>query len=446
MRLWRCVPLDGLCRNFAVGMRRVGHDLDSKASRLKGRQLAILGGFALTLAGLPFLFPSPLAITILNQMGISILFALSYNLLLGQAGILSFGHAVYFGLGGFFAVHLMNGIGAHGWPVPLPLLPFLAGLFGLLFAVVIGSFSTRRAGTVFAMISLGIGELIAACSIIFVVFFGGEEGISADRTLGPPVFGYDFVSEIEVYGLTAAIVFLATTMMYLFAKTPLGSMANAVRDNPERAEFLGYSQRHVRFMSFVASGFFAGVAGGLFAINYEIVTEENLNLATSGWVLLMVYVGGIGYFVGPIIGAVLLTLLQTVLSHHTEIWRLYLGLLFLFTVMFAPNGLTGLLMMHGPAWHSGRLRRLAWPYAKAFPPLLAVLVGVIALLEMIHHVNASGVRTTRWSVFAYDMDLATAWPWLAASALAVIGGLGLQRRLPELQGAWEDAQVMGSGR
>jgi branched-chain amino acid transport system permease protein len=406
------------------------------------RLIAIWSGFALALVGLPFLFPTPFAITILNQMGISIVFALSYNMLLGQGGMLSFGHAVYFGLGGFLAVHLMNMIGAGGWPVPLPLLPILGGFFGFLFALVIGSFSTRRAGTVFAMISLGIGELIAACSIIFVVFFGGEEGISADRTLGPTVFGYDFVSEIEVYALTAAMVFLTAALMFLFSRTPVGRMANAVRDNPERAEFLGYSQRHVRFLSFCASGFFAGVAGGLFAINYEILTEENLNLATSGWVLLMVYVGGIGYFVGPIIGAILLTLLQTVLSHHTEIWRLYLGILFLLTVMFAPSGLAGLVMMHAPAWKTGRLKRLIRPYAVALPPLLASLAGAIGLLEMIHRVNASVSRTTLWAPLGYGLDLTTIWPWLGASVLILVGGLGLKRCLPALKEAWDDAHVI----
>jgi branched-chain amino acid transport system permease protein len=427
-------------------MSRDGLALEGRRSGFNPGRVAIWGSFALTLVALPWLFPSPVAITILNQMGISVLFALSYNMLLGQTGILSFGHAAYFGLGGFFAVHLMNGIGDHGWRIPLPLLPFLAGLFGLLFAVVIGAFSTRRAGTVFAMISLGIGELIAACSIIFVVFFGGEEGVSADRTLGPAVFGYDFVSEIEVYGLTATIVFLTTILVYLFSKTPLGCLANAVRDNPERAEFLGYSQQHVRFLSFVASGFVAGIAGGLFAINYEIVTEENLNLATSGWVLLMVYVGGVGYFVGPIIGAVLLTLLQTVLSHHTEIWRLYLGLLFLFTVMFAPNGLTGLLMMHGPAWRSGHQGRLIWLYAKVALPLLALFAGVIALLEMIHHVNASGVRPAEWVFLGHGLDLRTIWPWFVITVLAVVGGLGLRRCIPELKEAFADANMTGAPR
>ncbi|MGI9508492.1 MAG: branched-chain amino acid ABC transporter permease [Geminicoccaceae bacterium] len=408
-------------------------------------RIAIWAGFALLLVLLPLAFASPVAITILNQMGISVLFALSYNMLLGQGGMLSFGHAVYFGLGGFFAVHVMNAVGDDGWPIPLPLLPLFGGLFGLLFAAVVGSFSTRRAGTVFAMISLGIGELIAACSIIFVVFFGGEEGISADRTMGPKVFGYDFVSEIEVYGLTAAIVFLATALMYLFSRTPAGRMANAVRDNAERAEFLGYSQRHVRFISFCASGFFAGVAGGLFAINYEIVTEENLNLATSGWVLLMVYIGGVGYFIGPMIGAVLLTLLQTVLSNHTEIWRLYLGLLFVLTVMCAPSGLTGLVMMHGPAWQASRLHRLTWPYARALLPLIAFVAGGVALLEMTHHLNASGTAAATWVVFGREIALGSAWPWLIAVVSCLSGLYGLARLASELREAWASANSLEPG-
>jgi len=114
----------------------------------------------------------------MNQMSITIVFALAYNMLLGQGGMLSFGHAVYMGLGGFFCMHLINQVEFNGLWLPLPILPIFGGMFGMFFAFLIGSFSTRRAGTVFAMISLGVGELIAACSIIIVAFFGGEEGIS----------------------------------------------------------------------------------------------------------------------------------------------------------------------------------------------------------------------------------------------------------------------------
>ena len=251
---------------------------------------------------LPQIFPSGAALTVMNQMAITIVFALSYNMLLGQGGMLSFGHAVYMGLGGFFCMHLINMVEYDDLYLPLSLLPIFGDLFGLFFAFLIGSFSTRRAGTVFAMISLGVGELTAACSIIIVAFFGGEEGISGDRTMGPVVFGFDFATQREIYYLTALWLLLSALAMYLCSRTPIGRIANAVRDNPERADFLGYSQRHVRWISFCASGFFAGIAGALFAINFEILTEENLNLATSGSILLVTFLGGVGFFVGPISG------------------------------------------------------------------------------------------------------------------------------------------------
>ena len=244
---------------------------------------------AVLLLVLPLIFADRSSITIMNQMAITVIFALAYNMLLGQGGMLSFGHAVYMGLGGFFCMHLINYVEDDLIPMTLPLLPLFGGLFGLGFAMIIGSFSTRKAGTVFAMISLGVGELIAACSIIVVAFFGGEEGISGDRSYAP-FLGIEFLKQIEVYYLIAFWTLVSALLMYLFSRTPVGRMANAVRDNPERAEFLGYSARWVRYYSFCASGFFAGVAGALFAINYEILTEENLNLTTSGLILLMTFV------------------------------------------------------------------------------------------------------------------------------------------------------------
>ncbi len=419
------------------------------------RRPGILGPFgiwiaaAVLLAVMPAIFNSPVSVTIMNQMGISIIFALSYNMLLGQGGMLSFGHAVFFGLGGFLSVHVMNYVEYDGWPIPLPLLPFIGGLFGLAFAVIIGSFSTRRAGTVFAMISLGVGELVAACSIIFVAFFGGEEGVSGDRTMGPPVFGTEFLKEIEVYYLTAVIVLIAAALMYLFSLTPAGRMANAVRDNPERAEFVGYSQRQVRFISFCASGFFAGIAGGLFAVNYEILTEENLNLVTSGWVLLMAYIGGIGFFIGPIIGAVLLTLLQTVLSNHTELWLLYVGLLFVLTVMFVPSGLTGLIMMHGPAYKAGRLPNLTKPYLIAGFPLLVALAGGVAVLEMLHHFNNAPVGDTEAHFFWMAVDTHNPIIWAVAIGVTALGTYATCKATPQIREAWSaanDFSTKGDGR
>ncbi len=394
---------------------------------------------AAALAVLPHIFGSTLGVTILNQMGIVIVFALSYNMLLGQGGMLSFGHAVYFGLGGFIAVHFMNFIADGTVPLPIPFVPLFGGLAGLVFGIIFGSFSTNRAGTVFAMISLGIGELIASSSLIFVGFFGGEEGVTGDRTEAPPFFGFDFAHDVEVYYVIAAWTFLAVVLMYLFSQTPAGRMANAVRDNPERAEFVGYSQKTVRFISFSAAGFFAGIAGGLFAINYEIITEETLNLTSSGTVLLMAYIGGIGFFGGPIIGAVVFTLLQTLLSNYTEIWALYVGIVFLATVMYAPAGLTGLLMMHGPVLRSGKLGSLVIPYLKVVIPAIICGLGVVGLLEMLNFANASSVGETDLVLFGFNVDAFSATPW-AVALVATVGGFLLARRAaPHLVAAWEEA-------
>jgi branched-chain amino acid transport system permease protein len=391
---------------------------------------------------LPIVFASGSALTIMNQMAITIIFALAYNMLLGQGGMLSFGHAVYMGLGGFFCVHLLNMVENDGLWLPLPLLPLMGGVFGLIFAALIGSFSTRRAGTVFAMISLGVGELIAASSIIVVVFFGGEEGISADRTMGPTVFGLDFASQKEVYYLTAIWLVLSALAMYLFSKTPVGQIANAVRDNEERAEYLGYSQRYVRFISFCASGFFCGIAGGLFAINFEILTEENLNLATSGSILLITFLGGVGFFIGPIIGAIVFTLLQTVLGLYTEIWQLYLGTLFLLTVMFFPFGLTGLIAIHIRPYKLGNISELYGPYLRMAGPAVICILSLAALLETAFHAKHAAVGEDQMNLFGISYSSYAIMPWIIIIALVAISGWLVRRLAPGVKEAWDNANFV----
>ncbi|MCH8174345.1 MAG: branched-chain amino acid ABC transporter permease [Proteobacteria bacterium] len=399
-------------------------------------KLSLWAGYLLVLLALPQFFDSILSISIFNQMAIAIIFALSYNMLLGQGGMLSFGHAVYFGLGGFLAVHTLILIENGSVYFSIIFIPLVGGIFGLLAAIFIGSFSTRKAGTVFAMISLGIGELIAASSLIFVSFFGGEAGVSGDRTFGPLFFGVDFAQDLEIYYLAAIWVFIATVFMYLFTQTPAGRMANAVRDNPERAEFIGYSARRVRFISFCASGLFAGIAGGLFALNYEFITEENLNAATSGRVLLMAYIGGLGYFIGPIIGAVVLTLMNSLLSNYSELWLLYLGVLFLLTVMFLPRGFAGLIMMHQVAWLRGTLRRLALPYLITGIPAFIFILASIAMIELSH---------TDGEVFHYlgvSLERGSSIDWMLIGGIAIAAFLATRKSLQQLKDAWEDANTL----
>jgi len=394
---------------------------------------------AVVLVILPQLVRTGTALAVMNQMGIAVVFALSYNMLLGQGGMLSFGHAVYFGLGGFIAAHVLSLAGRGALYVPVPVLPLVGGLGGLAFAALFGSFSTRRAGTVFAMISLGVAELMAASSLIFDRFFGGEEGITTNRSKAPLLLGLEFTRDRQVYYLIAFWLFVATVAMYAFSRTPVGRMANAVRDNPERAEFVGYSQHRVRFVSFCAAGFFAGIAGGLFAVNYEILTAENMGLTASGAVLLMTYIGGVGSFVGPIIGAVVFTFLQSMLSDYTGMWLLYLGILFLATVLFVPMGLAGVLMLHAPAWRARRLGRLVGPYLVTGALALVAAVGVIGLLEMIHFVAAADATRATRRLFWVVVAPRAVTPWVAFAALAVAGALGLRWAAPRAAAAFEAA-------
>ena len=393
--------------------------------------------YLIVLLGLPHLFDSVLAITILNQMAIAIVFALSYNMLLGQGGMLSFGHAVYFGLGGFMAVHALIMIEFQTAYFSIILIPLVGGLIGLIAAIFVGSFSTHKAGTVFAMISLGVGELVAASSLIFVSFFGGEAGVSGDRTYGPSFFGIEFFQDAEIYTLSAVWVFVSTVFMYLFTQTPAGRMANAVRDNPERAEFIGYSARRVRFISFCTSGFFAGVAGGLFALNYEFITEENLNAVTSGRVLLMAYIGGLGYFIGPIIGAVVLTLMNSLLSNYTELWMLYLGIMFVLTVLFLPRGFAGFIMMHQTVWLQGKLSTLILPYLITGIPAVMFGGSCLAAIEMMHH----GVESFDFLIFALNPE--STFHWFVLVAVGLTSFYACRRTLGQLHAAWEEANSVG---
>ena len=400
------------------------------------KQLPVWLGFALALIVLPQIFDSVLGISILNQMTIWIIFALSYNMLLGQGGMLSFGHAVYFGLGGFMSVHALNLIADEIIVFSITLIPLVGGAVGLIAAVFIGSFSTRKSGTVFAMISLGIGELIVASSLIFADFFGGEAGVTGDRTYGPPFFGIEFLQDAEVYYLGAFWLFVATLFMYLFTQTPAGRMANAVRDNPERAEFIGYSTRRVRFISFCAAGLFAGVAGGLFAINYEFITEENLNALTSGRVLLMAYIGGLGFFIGPIVGAVILTLMNSLLSNYSEMWMLYLGIMFLLTVLFLPRGFAGFIMMHQTAWRNRRLGMLILPYLITAIPVSLFLAGFVGLVELSH----KGDDILPFFGLSLGADSMLSWGILLT--LAGTGALGVKLSRPRLNAAWAAANTV----
>ena len=385
----------------------------------------IWGAMALVFLVAPLVFRGGFALTMLIQMGTLIIFALSYNMLLGQGGMLSFGHAVYSGLGAYLSVHALNLIGKGVFPFPITLLPLIGGLSGMAFGILFGYVTTRRAGTTFALISLGIGEMVFACVLMFPGFFGGEAGVSTNRVVGQPFLGITYGPAIQVYYLVAVWCFLSIVAMFALTQTPLGRMANAVRDNPERAEFVGYDTQKVRFFQLVLASFFAGVSGALSCINFEIVSAENVSAIRSGGVLIATYIGGVPFFLGPILGAIVFIFFVVALSGFTKAWLLYLGLFFVTMVLYAPGGIASLLLMQIPIIRARRLRELAVPYALAAGAGLITMVGVIGIVEMVYRLSEQGASTIL-NVFGMAFDARTTAPWIGFALVLAAGIVALR--------------------
>jgi branched-chain amino acid transport system permease protein len=394
---------------------------------------------ALFLIVLPKIFGSGGALTMFSLIGISIIFSLSYNILLGQTGMLSFGHAVYYGLGGFLVIHTINIIGANKLPIPLPIVPLIGGLTGLLFAALLGWVSTKRSGTAFAMISLGVAELVASSALILRTFFGGEAGISANRTKVMRLFDWSFGPQIQIYYLVAAWTLIAVIAMYALTRTPLGRMCNAVRDNPERVQFVGYDPHVVRYIAFCFAGFFAGIAGGLAAINFEIANSAYLGAVQSGTVLFSTYIGGVGYFIGPIVGAIFVTILSLSLSDLTSVWQLYFGLFFIAVVTWAPGGITGLLMMHRPLVRGGTLGKVLPYYLIALVPTLAMVAGLVLAIETIVHHTVNSGENPNIKAFGMNFNAASPVTWALTLFLIVAGFFVARKTWRWLAKAWDEA-------
>ena len=364
---------------------------------------------------------SGFVLSMLSQMGMMIILALSYNMLLGQAGLFSLCHATFFGIGGYATVHFLNAAGDGALPVPIELIPVLSGLSGLGLAVVFGYMATKQRATAFAMITLGIGELMATAALMFHHFFGGEGGVTTNRMIDRSLFDLTYASGLQVYYLILAWTLLSTAAMYFLTQTPLGRMANACRDNYERAQFMGYDPRRVRFLQFALSGLFAGIGGGLYAITYEIVTFDALAAPLSANALLMAYIGGTTVFAGPVLGAVLITLLQSGVSLMSSSWLVYVGVLFITMVIFAPAGLTGLILAHRPIARAGRLSRLILPYLRVAPPALALVLGFVGLVELTSFLTIGAAQGKVLIVFGNKIDIHAMSPWLV-SVVALFGG------------------------
>ncbi|HVZ09146.1 branched-chain amino acid ABC transporter permease [Rhodopila sp.] len=412
---------------------------------MKARWILVLLVLIAVAAAMPWVFydwvhhrQSGFMISMLSQMGMMVILALSYNMLLGQAGLFSLCHATFFGIGGYAMVHLLDAAGKDGFPVPMELMPPLAGCAGLALAAVFGSIAARQRATAFAMITFGIGELMATSALMFHHFFGGEGGVSTDRMIDNSLFGLSYASGLQVYYLILAWTVIAIALMYFLTQTPLGRMANATRDNYERAQFMGYDPRMVRFLQFTLAGFFAGIGGGLYAITYEIVTFDSLAAPLSANALLMAYIGGTAVFGGPILGAILITVLQSGVSLLSNSWLIYVGVLFIAMVIYAPTGLAGMIVAHGPIRRAGRLRGLIVPYARLVLPGIALVLGFVGMVELLSFLTIGAAQGKKLVLFGSQIDVQAALPWALSGGSLLIGAVWLKFEAGHFHRVWED--------
>jgi branched-chain amino acid transport system permease protein len=279
---------------------------------------------------------------------------------------------------------------------------------------------------------------------MFPGFFGGEGGITADRASGSPFLGIPgltFGPQIQVYYLIAAWCFACMVAMFALTQTPLGRIANAVRDNPERAEFIGYNTQRVRWLMLILSSFFAGIAGGLTAINFEIVSAENVSAVRSGGVLLAAFMGGAAFFFGPILGAVVFVFFAVALSEYTKAWQLYLGVFFVLLVMFAPGGLSSLILMNLRVMKFKKFARLRDPYVGLLLAALALAFGTVLLIELMYHVTLNVGQGPEVRLFGFLFDTSRPPAWVFAVSTLTAAAVAFEFYRKRFKHHWDEAQV-----
>ncbi|NIF53659.1 branched-chain amino acid ABC transporter permease [Burkholderia sp. Ax-1724] len=386
---------------------------------------------AVFLALPPFVGSQSWLLAYLAQTATMIVFALSYNLLLGETGLLSFGHAAYAGLGALIAARMFNATG-----MPLVLLPLVGGMGGALCGLLFGLIATRRSGTAFAMITLGLGELVVAAAWTLPGWFGGEAGIAIDRASGPRFFGLSFGPAREAYALIALWCLAASAAMFALSRTPFMRLANAVRDNPARAAAIGCYPARIRYGVVVLSAFFAGMAGTMGLVNIELVSTESVGMMRSGAVLIATVIGGTAAFFGPVAGALVLTFFSVIVASVTRAWLFYLGLFFVAVVLAAPDGLAGFCARHAAriAAQGWRRRRAAYLWSA-----LAVLLwsaAVVLAVQWAYAARFGADEGAAGAIFGFGANagadgapLASAlsavswWPAVALALLAAFGAL-----------------------
>jgi branched-chain amino acid transport system permease protein len=304
---------------------------------MKGTAIAaLLAALLIGLIALPWIAPY-FYIFIATEILILGLFAASFNLVFGYTGMLSFGHAAFFGVGAYATALLLQG---QQWPLLACLA--MAVLAGAILALIIGFFSVRLNEVYFSMLTLAFGMMVYAVVHQWRSVTNGSDGIAgfSVKSLG---LGFDLAlgNPSVYYHVVLVIVVLATALLYLICRSSFGLVLRAIRQNPERVAFCGLNVRRYRLAAFTVAGAFAGLAGGLMAPFLRIASPELVHWSMSAEPVLMSILGGTGYFLGPFFGAGMFVLLETWITSMTQAWMLFLGIILALMVMFFRRGVLG---------------------------------------------------------------------------------------------------------
>jgi len=273
---------------------------------------------------------SPYLTVLAIDLLVAVLFATSLHFIMGPAGLHSFGHAAYFGLGAYGAALLVRWLG-----VPMEITLLLAPLVAALGALVFGWFSVRLSGVYLAMLTLAFAQIAWAIVYQWDDFTGGSNGLTG-------VWPAPWLSDkINYYYLTLALVVLGVLLLRRMLFSPFGYAMRAGRDSPTRADAIGIDVKRVQWIAFVVAGLFAGLAGALFAFSKGSISPEGLHVAKSIDGLVMVLLGGLQTLSGPIVGAVTFTWLHDTVARSTDYWRAMLGAIILLLVLLFPQGIAG---------------------------------------------------------------------------------------------------------
>jgi branched-chain amino acid transport system permease protein len=284
----------------------------------------------------PFFAPK-FQLRMATEIIILTLFAMTWKMMLNEGGMFSFGHALYFGLGAYVSV--------IGW-LHIPGLSFLSGIlvgafFAALAAFVIGAFLVRMSGTYFALLTLAFNQLVWAIVWKWRDVTGGDDGLG--KFPKPDLFGVAMKDPVAFYYVSLVIIGVCLFACWYFTRTPLGNILMSIKSNQERAQFIGFNVRASKLIFLILLGFMAGMSGALYAQFQEFIATSVIDIGMSTNVLFMAYIGGIGYFWGPIVGSAIFVYLSEYLSSFTDRWEFILGVIFILVVLLAPQGILGII-------------------------------------------------------------------------------------------------------